>query len=87
MTTQVSFVTDLDLKNRALEKAKREGITLKTLLIYAMKGFVAGKISLGIEVFEKEPEVKEITFNDRDINIKAEILQKISRYQEFFHML
>ncbi|MFA6550370.1 MAG: hypothetical protein WCT36_03380 [Candidatus Gracilibacteria bacterium] len=72
MTTQVSFVTDLDLKNRALEKAKREGITLKTLLIYAMKGFVAGKISLGIEVFEKEPEVKEITFNDRDINIKAE---------------
>ncbi|KKQ72192.1 MAG: hypothetical protein UT33_C0005G0113 [Candidatus Peregrinibacteria bacterium GW2011_GWC2_39_14] len=77
MTTQVSFVTDLDLKNQALEKAKREGITLKTLLIYAMKGFVAGKISLGIEVFEKEPEVEEIIFNDKDINAKAAKLAKL----------
>ena len=42
-----------------------------------MKGFVAGKISLGIEVFEKEPEVEEIIFNDKDINAKAAKLAKL----------
>ena len=47
--TQVSFTADQGLKNRALEKAKSEGITLKAFLTYAMKGFVVGRISLGIE--------------------------------------
>ncbi|OGC81644.1 MAG: hypothetical protein A2V81_05255 [Candidatus Abawacabacteria bacterium RBG_16_42_10] len=74
MTTQVSFTTDQDLKNKALEKAKNEGITLKTLLTYAMKGFVEGKISLGIEFAEHEPEVEEITFTDKGINEKAKKL-------------
>jgi len=52
MTTQVSFTADENLKNKALEKAKKEGITLKTLFIYTMKGFVEGKISLGLEAIQ-----------------------------------
>lgn len=50
MITQVSFTADEDLKNKALVKAKSEGITLKTLFIYAMKGFVEGEISLGLRL-------------------------------------
>jgi len=76
MTTQVSFTADLDLKKMALEKAKREGITLKTLLIYAMKGFVEGKISLGIEATNKVPDVEPINFTDAAVNEKAEKLAK-----------
>ena len=77
MTTQVSFTTDLDLKKMALEKAKKEGITLKTLLIYAMKGFVEGKISLGLEASSKEPDVEEINFSDDAVNEKAEKLANL----------
>ncbi|MFA6305530.1 MAG: hypothetical protein WC651_02255 [Candidatus Gracilibacteria bacterium] len=71
MTTQVTFIADKDLKDRALKRAKEEGITLKTIFIYAMKGFVEGKISLGIKVAENEPEVEEISFKEKSINEKA----------------
>lgn len=60
MTTQVSFTADENLKNKALEKAKKEGITLKTLFIYTMKGFVEGKISLGIEATLAPVELIEL---------------------------
>lgn len=77
MTTQVSFVADQNLKNQALEKAKKEGITLKTLFIYTMKGFVDGKISLGIEVGREELDVEELKFKNKSINKKAEKLAKL----------
>jgi len=63
MTTQVSFTADPILKRKALEKAKYEGVTLKTILIYSMKAYDDGKIGLGIianddvqELFFKMPE-------------------------------
>lgn len=71
MTIQVSFTADEELKNRALEKAKNEGITLKALLTYAMKGFVEGKISLSISTPQQEPEVEELVFSDEKLNAKA----------------
>ena len=77
MTTQVSFTEDKDLKNRALEKAKRQGITLKALLTYAMKGFVDGKISLSIDTSDQEPEVEELFFDDQKLNATAAKLAKL----------
>ncbi len=77
MTTQVSFTADRTLKNKALEKAKSEGITLKALLVYAMKGFVDGKIKLGIETSHTESDVEEIFFDDKRIHEKA---AKISKF-------
>ena len=78
MTTQVSFTADADLKNKALQKAKNEGITLKTLFIYTMKSFVDGKISLGLEITQKqEPDIEEIMFDDASINSKAAKLAQL----------
>lgn len=77
MITQVSFTADADLKNKALQKAKDEGITLKTLFVYTMKGFVEGKISLGIKMDETEPEVEELTFEDESLNTKAAKLAEL----------
>lgn len=77
MTTQVSFTTDSTLKNLALEKAKSQGITLKAFLTYAMKGFVDGKISLGIDAFAQEPEVEELFFTDKELNAAAMKLAKL----------
>lgn len=77
MTTQVSFTADEDLKNKALQKAKDEGITLKTLFIYTMKGFVEGNVSLGIKIGETESEVEELTFKSKSINTKAAKLAKL----------
>ena len=79
MLTQVSFTTEETLKNRALEKAKSQRITLKALLVYAMRGFVDGKIALSIDVSEEEPEVEELIFADKDINAKAKKLARLLR--------
>jgi len=69
--TQVSFTADPDLKDKALRKAKNEGISLKSLLVYAMKAFVAGKISLGLVDTESEKDVEEVFFSDPALYKKA----------------
>lgn len=76
MTTQVSFTTDLELKKKALEKAKKEGLTLKTVLLYSMKAFVENKIHFGI-LTSSEPEVEEIILNNKNIQAKAKKLEKM----------
>lgn len=78
MTTQVSFTTDEALKNKAMKKAKEEGITLKTLFVYAMKGFVEGKFTLGIlPVDDEEPEVEEFHIDDEEFQKKAAQLAQL----------
>jgi purine-nucleoside phosphorylase len=77
MVTQVSFTADEDLKNRALKKAKQEGITLKTVLIYSLKSFVDGKMIFGIFPVQEESEVEEIAFDDQSLNEKAKKLAKL----------
>lgn len=77
MTSQVSFTADEELKKLALDKAKSQGITLKALLTYAMKGFVEGKISLSIATSEQEPEVEELFFEDKKLNEAATKLAKL----------
>lgn len=77
--TQVSFTADQHLKDRALEKAREEGITLKAFLTFAMKGFVEGKISLGIETQDSEPAVQEVTFSDDALEAKAKKLARLLR--------
>lgn len=77
MISQVSFTADEALKNKALEKAKSEGITLKAFLTYAMKGFVDGKISLSIDTYQSEPEVEELFFADKKLNAVATKLAQL----------
>lgn len=79
MLTQVSFTAEETLKKKALEKAKSQGITLKAFLIYAMGGFVDGKIALSIGMTEEEPEVEEVIFADGAINSKAKKLARLLR--------
>lgn len=76
MSTQVSFTTDADLKKKALEKAKKEGMTLKTILLYSMKAYVEGKIHFGV-ISQEEPEIEEIVFEDAGIQSKAKKLAKL----------
>ncbi len=79
MLTQVSFTADETLKNKALEKAKDQGITLKAVLIHAMKGFVDGKIGLSLDVADTEPDVEELIFDDAGINARAKKLARLLR--------
>ncbi len=76
MMSQVSFTTDENLKIRALEKAKLEGITLKALLTYAMKSFVDGKISLSLYATQQEPDVEELFLTEEKIIAQATKLAK-----------
>ncbi len=78
MSTQVSFTADLDLKEKALAKAKKDGMTLKTILLYSMKAYVDGKIHFGIiGRNEDETEVEEIVFDDPGIQNKARKLANL----------
>ena len=77
MTTQISFTADPQLKERALKKASQEGISLKTLLVYAMKGFVDGKISFNITATPSEPTVEELYFKDKSIHTYAAQITKL----------
>lgn len=77
MVTQISFTADKALKNMALEKAKNEGITLKALLTYAMKGFVEGKIGFNIVTIDNDPEVEELFFEDNGVKEKAAKIAKL----------
>ena len=71
MLSQVSFTVDESTKKRALEKAKQDGVTLKAVLIYAMKGFVDGRISLDLRVSGVGEDVEEWQFTDQQINEQA----------------
>lgn len=77
MTTQISFTADKVLKDEALEKARQDGITLKALLINAMKSYVAGEIALGLETTGWRSEAEEIVFDDKILNTKAAKLAKL----------
>ncbi len=69
MDAQITFIANSDLKQKAMNKAKNEGITLKAVLTHSLKGYVEGKISFGMQT--KEPDVEEFNINDKDILAKA----------------
>lgn len=77
MLSQVTFTTQDELKKQALTKAKEEGLSLKTVLVYALKGFVSGAITFGLNAGESEPEVEELHFSDPSINAKAHKLARL----------
>ncbi len=76
MTTQVSFTADADLKRKALEKARGEGVTLKAILLYSMKAYVDNKIHFGV-MNEVEPEIEEVIFDNLKIQEKAAKLARL----------
>lgn len=78
MRTQISFTTEERLKRKAQERAREEGITLKTLFIFSMKSFVDGKIKVGITA-PQETEVEEFFIEDQDLRAKTKKLVKLLR--------
>lgn len=72
MATQVSFTTDEVLKRKAMQKAKSEGVTLKAVLVQAMKGYVDGKMSFSLVA--TEPQIQEIQLRDPELEKAAKAL-------------
>lgn len=66
--TQVSFTADSTLKNKAMKKAKKEGITLKALFTMAMKSYIDGDFSLGLK---NKNDYFDKIFDDKDVVEKA----------------
>lgn len=48
MNTQVIFKMDKGLKERAMKKARAEGIPFSTVLTFATKSFVEGNFAIGV---------------------------------------
>ena len=47
--TQVTFMSNTQLKDKAIKKAKKEGITLKALLTMVMKAYVNNSLHVSLE--------------------------------------
>lgn len=75
MLAQISFTADETLKEKAMQKAKEKGMTLKSVLIFSMEAFANGKIQLG--VIPTNEEVEELKFNSSSINKKSEKLANL----------
>ena len=56
MSTQVVFKTDKSMKDKAMKKAKAEGVTLKAVLYNALKLYTEGKLSFGLQVHDVDSE-------------------------------
>ncbi len=61
MNTQIVFKADSALKNQAMKKAQSEGVTLKAVLYNALKLYIEGKLSFGLQINEPEIETIEVT--------------------------
>ena len=61
MVTQIVFKADKSLKDRAMKKARSEGVTLKAILYHALKLYIEGKLNFGLQVSEPEVEIIETT--------------------------
>ena len=73
--TQISFVANKKLKEKAMKIAKKKGVTLKSVLIFSMEAFSEGKINIGI--LPQNNEVEEIYFNSPSIQKKADKLANL----------
>lgn len=71
---QVSFVTDPLLKEKAMEKAKKEGITLKTLFTMAMKSYINNDLILSLR---SRDDYYDDVFADKKVIEKANKLGKL----------
>ena len=61
MITQIVFKADKTLKDKAMEKAQSEGVTLKAVLYNALKLYIEGKLNFGLQINESEIETIEVT--------------------------
>lgn len=77
MVTQVTFTADEVLKRKVLEKAKKEGITLKAVLLHSMKAYLEGKIQFGMVSKDEETEIEEVYFSDPEIQKQAKKLAQL----------
>lgn len=81
MLTQISFTADEELKDKAMQKAKEKGLTLKSVLIFSMEAFADGKMKLGI--VNPADEAEEMYFNSPNINEKAEKLARLKKIKRW----
>lgn len=78
-STQITFKTNSALKEKALEKVKQEGITLKALLTMAMKAYLCNRLIVG--VYPNNNDDYEI-LTDKKIVAKANKLGELLQSKE-----
>ena len=66
--TQVTFISNKDLKNRTIKKTKEDGITLKALLTMAMKAYLNNELNVSLQA--NNTTYDEI-FSDKEVVAKS----------------
>lgn len=66
--TQVTFISNKDLKNRTIKKAKEDGITLKALLTMTMRAYINNDLTISLR---SNNACYDEIFSDKDIVAKS----------------
>ena len=66
--TQVTFMSNTELKNKTIQKAKQEGLTLKALLTMAMRAYINNDLQVSLKPNNK---YYEDIFADKQIVKKS----------------
>lgn len=90
MTSQVIFTMDKALKDRALRKAKAQGIPFSAVLKMAVKAFADG--SLGVRLVEEDPPLRPASAKLlkkalADTNAKKHLSQAFSNVEDSLQYL
>ena len=78
MNTQISFKIDSDLKDLALKKAKKDGFSLKAIVVSAMRDYVSNRYRLGMVFDDKNMNITE---TETDYDLKD--FEKMIDFREF----
>lgn len=89
MTTQVIFKIDKKLKERAMRKARREGVAFASVLKFATRAFIEGQFNVGLvenEVFNVKTR-RELIKISRDIREGKNLSPRLKTVEEIKNYL
>ena len=76
MTKQVTFLVDENIKKRAQSRAKNEGLSLKTVMIFSLKAYSEGQLQFGI-ARDNDLDVEKIDIKDKNLLKKVDELEEL----------
>lgn len=84
---QITLKVDPQLKEKALNKAKKQGITLKALLTMAMNGYIHDELSFGLRSTESASQSTRDAIRDAEKDLQEDKVNSFKNVDEMIHHL
>ena len=84
---QITLKIDPILKEKTLSKVKKEGITLKALIVMAMKGYVQGDLFFGLRSKEEPSQYLLDSIREAETDLKEDNVNSFNNADEMVKYL